>query len=166
MKYNKGFGSLAVLLIIIAILAVGGIAYYSGKNSVPKIEQNNNQPQLSTTLPQYVGAQSGWPPVIQNSLTPYSCHTQAQTGDGPNGSTVEVKVGSSIYCRTIMSEGAAGSRYAEYTYVKANGSGTKTTNFTLRLPNCDNWDDPEKTQCKTNQNIFFANLDALIDSLM
>ncbi len=35
MKNNKGFAPIAVVLIIVAVLAVGGIAYYTGKSSSP-----------------------------------------------------------------------------------------------------------------------------------
>jgi hypothetical protein len=33
MKTNKGFAPIVIVLIIVAVLAVGGVAYYSGKNS-------------------------------------------------------------------------------------------------------------------------------------
>jgi len=56
MKNNKGFGSIAVLIIIVAVLAIGGIVYYEGKSSktVPVVEENqvinnasNNKPHES-----------------------------------------------------------------------------------------------------------------------
>ncbi|MFA6523904.1 MAG: hypothetical protein WC264_01400 [Candidatus Paceibacterota bacterium] len=42
MKKNKGFG-IGILIAIVAILAVGGVAYYTGKksNTLPKVEENN-----------------------------------------------------------------------------------------------------------------------------
>jgi len=70
---------------------------------------------------------------------------------------------------TVTIDAAAGSRYGEYTYITANGSGTKKTNFTLRWPNCGVYGGPgdvEYDQCQTNQTTFFNDLDALIDSLM
>lgn len=47
MKNNKGFAPIAIVLIVIAVLAIGGIAYYVGtkNNSVPQnTQENNNQP--------------------------------------------------------------------------------------------------------------------------
>jgi hypothetical protein len=43
MKNNKGFGLVAILIIIVAVLAVGGVVYYVGKTSktVPAVEENN-----------------------------------------------------------------------------------------------------------------------------
>ena len=44
MKNNKGFAPIAIIFIIIAVLAVGGVAYYTGKSSktAPKnIEENS-----------------------------------------------------------------------------------------------------------------------------
>ena len=43
MKNNKGFAPIAIVLIVIAVLAVGGVAYYAGKSSstLPKVSENN-----------------------------------------------------------------------------------------------------------------------------
>jgi hypothetical protein len=43
MKNNKGFAPILIALIIVAVLAVGGVAYYVGKksNTLPKVEENN-----------------------------------------------------------------------------------------------------------------------------
>lgn len=51
MKTNKGFAPIAIILIIIGVLAVGGIAYYVGKSSNTPL-QNNNAPvnQDTTTI--------------------------------------------------------------------------------------------------------------------
>lgn len=48
MKTNKGFAPIAIVLIIIAVLALGGVAYYAGKSSTPVLNTdtaNNSQPQ-------------------------------------------------------------------------------------------------------------------------
>ncbi len=56
MKTNKtkGIAPIVIILIIIGMLAVGGVAYYAGKNSTKKIEINkpNIQPieNISTTI--------------------------------------------------------------------------------------------------------------------
>lgn len=54
MKNNKGFAPIAIVLIIIAVLVVGGIVYYVGtkNNSIPQNTQENNyQPQTQNTIP-------------------------------------------------------------------------------------------------------------------
>ena len=46
MKNNKkGFAGIGIILAIIAVLAIGGGAYYIGKksNTLPKVEENNLQ---------------------------------------------------------------------------------------------------------------------------
>lgn len=48
MKTNKGFAPIALVLILVAVLAVGGVAYYIGKKSnAPTTNQENNQSQDS-----------------------------------------------------------------------------------------------------------------------
>jgi hypothetical protein len=253
MKNNKGFGLVAVLLIIVAVLVVGGVAYYMGKSpSAPSVNtpENNYQPidqngttnvpiqngqvnnsannsttttttttttqkktntintsgcqtlywtdnnnktcaspkqfcgmymyqglhtfatqalcqaslptPVSTTLPTpYISAQSGWPPVIQNSSTAYSCNI----GQVSEVEKIAQKViNGRTYCIDTESEGTAGSTYSTYTYTTANGNGTKTTNFVLRYVDCGVYSGPQMTQCKTAQSDF--NLDAIVDSLM
>ena len=61
MKYNKGFSSLAVLLIVVGVLVVGGIAYFAGKSSVPKNEVADNSNYVPMT------EQNSTPPVTNNN---------------------------------------------------------------------------------------------------
>jgi len=55
MKNNKGFAPIALVLIIIAVLVIGGIAYYSGKSP--------------NTLPTNNVGESNLPQVNQNTVT-------------------------------------------------------------------------------------------------
>ncbi len=73
MKYNKGFAPIIILLITLGVLAVGGVAYFSGKNSAPKnevtdnsnyypsVQQNQNPPTTnSNPSPTLVFPPNGW----------------------------------------------------------------------------------------------------------
>ncbi len=58
MKLNKGFAPIAIVLIIIAVLAVGGVAYFAGKSSnplpqnvVPDNYQSSGNQNNAVTLP-------------------------------------------------------------------------------------------------------------------
>jgi hypothetical protein len=74
MKYNKGFAPLVVLLIVLGVLAVGGVAYFAGKSSTPKnevadnsnyyppVQQNQNSPTTNNNPPQ-----QQTPPPANNS---------------------------------------------------------------------------------------------------
>lgn len=170
-------GILAVLLAFFAIKSYIQVPYQVLVDTVddqqdnqdtvpPQVLPVNNPPTYSTTLPQYISGQTGWPPVIQSSTTVYSCFPAV-----PNevSKIVQKVISNRIYCVTTVIEGAAGSRYGEYTYTRANGAGTKTTSFTLRWPSCGVYGGPgdaQYDQCQSNQNTFFGNLDLLIDSLM
>ena len=58
MKNNKGFAPIAIVLIVIAVLAVGGIAYYAGKSSTPA-PQNETEDNITNN-----------PVVNSNTTTP------------------------------------------------------------------------------------------------
>lgn len=162
MKTNKGFAPIAIVLIIIAVLAVGGIAYYAGKSPIPAPQNTPATTTVSMTLPiPYISAQSGWPPVIKNSEAAYSCVTGSY---GPI-QILEGPINGKKYCIKIIEDGAAGSIYHTYTYTTANGnSTTKETVFTLRYVQCGNYSEPQQTECKKAQLNFFLN--AFVDSLM
>lgn len=189
MKTSKGFAHTHTILVTLAVLIVIGLAYYLGKNDSKitspisdsyepvKVEQNNSQNNnyvpvvpktpMSTVLPQYVGGQEGWPPVIKDSNKSYTCDN---LGQGPVGEVkVEKVINSRTYCVVSTFEAAAGSRYGVYLYITANGTGTKSTTFTLKWPSCGVYGGPtDETyqMCQNNQDTFFANLDSIVDSLM
>ncbi|MCX6756532.1 MAG: hypothetical protein NTW35_00015 [Candidatus Nomurabacteria bacterium] len=188
--------TIVIILLIIIILILGYVAFLKPQNAnkndvsdtqipvtnipvqnpvVTNSPQNNlpvntnNPVSLSTTLPQYIGGQSGWPPVIENSVASYSCAQVTHSGYGPNGSNIEKIINGKKYCITSSVDAAAGHRYGTYVYTTANGSGTKMTSFILGWPSCGGYGgpgDPQYNQCQTNQDTFFASLDALIASLM
>lgn len=187
MRYNKGFSSAALIGIVVIVVAVAGIAYFFSKtsdkpaNDTIIVNMDDNLPMgnnptgasndsakkeaLSTALPFGVGAQAGWPPVIQTSASGYVCNTaRSEMSD-----TIEKTIKGKKYCVTIFSEGAAGSTYSTYTYVTKSGNGTKTTSFTLRYSSCGGYGSPgdaQYDQCQTSQTTFKANLDNIVDSLM
>ena len=131
----------------------------------PQVLPVNNPPTYSTALPQYISGQTGWPPVIRNLNETYVCETShSQMLD-----VTEKIINNKNYCITTSVDAGAGQRYGQYKYTRANGTGTKTTYFTLRWPSCGVYGGPgdaQYDQCQSNQNTFFGNLDLLIDSLM
>ena len=68
-----------------------------------------------------------------------------------------------MYCVESLSEGAAGSTYTSYTYTTLKKGNLVKVNFTLRFPQCDNYDDPQKSECKQERTIF--NPDSIVTGL-
>lgn len=79
MKYNKGFAPLVVLLIVLGVLAVGGVVYFAGKSSAPKNEVSDNSNYLPTTEQNYT------PPATTNNNPP----TQTPPSSNNNSTTPE-----------------------------------------------------------------------------
>jgi hypothetical protein len=75
MKNNKSFGSVAVLIIIVVVLAIGGVAYYAGKSSkiTPSNVEENNFNNVSNTTTQDI--------QVDNSLN----NVPHESGDDQNG---------------------------------------------------------------------------------
>lgn len=94
-----------------------------------------------------------WPPVVKSSEGVFSCN--AQGTDTSETGKVELKtIAGTQYCVTTLSEGAAGSMYTTYTYIAEIKNQLAVTTFTLRFVQCDNYNDPEKTLCKTEREQF------------
>jgi len=148
---------------IVNISTPGGESPYQAEDSSDNPFTIN--PLLSTALPAYISAQSGWPPVIQDSSDEYSCvpTTSEMT------KIIQKFINNKVYCVTKFTEGAAGSSYSTYTYKTPFGisNNTKTTTFTLKYVSCGVYGGLGNTQyeqCKKNQTDF--NIDAIVDSLM
>jgi hypothetical protein len=75
-----------------------------------------------------------WPPVLTTEES-YACDGEELTKDGIT------------FCRAIESEGAAGSVYSTYQYQ----AGIHMIAFTLRFPQCANYDEPNASACRTEQ---------------
>ena len=109
---------------------------------------------------QYVSAVD-WPPKAAVAQEPFSC-TEAGSVSAPAGKTERRMIDGSTYCVTTETQGAAGSMYSLYAYATPFGSGkTLILTFSLRFPQCANYDGPQKTACADEERSF--NIDGLIN---
>src|ERR1035437_8270873 len=79
MKYNKGFAPVVVLLIVLGVLAVGGVAYFAGKSSTPKNEVADNSNYFPTTEQNYTPPTTNNNPPQQQTPPPANNPPQQQT---------------------------------------------------------------------------------------
>lgn len=91
-----------------------------------------------------------WPPQIQIVDSPFTC-TEAGVETSRAGMTQRETVNGRTYCVTKVSEGAAGSTYVNHTYAFPFGSKTAIFTFSIRFPQCSNYDEPQATGCKLEQ---------------
>lgn len=87
-------------------------------------------------------------PRIALSTEEFACEeSTSQTGSITVAKTLNEK----SYCVKTEREGAAGSTYATYTYTTTRPDQKNNLialEFSLRQPNCGNYDDPQKTACE------------------
>lgn len=104
-----------------------------------------------------------WPPSV--TLTASSTPVCKETGSEitANGKTEKRLVDSHQYCRTMLSEGAAGSTFTNYIYTTTKDDKTVTVEFTLRFVQCGNYDEPNKTNCEKEREAFDP--DSLADKI-
>lgn len=142
-------------LVVIAVI-VGGFWYAKNKNiALPKqnIEVPPNLYYDTTWTSTYITAET-WPPVVTFEAGQFSC---VESGDVvmPQGKTTQKSIDGKPYCVTVSSEGAAGSVYLTYTYKTLGGDGiVAQATFTIKEVQCVNYDDPEKTACQTERDLF------------
>jgi len=116
-------------------------------------------PQLAT---QYIGTQE-WPPKVSIRSGSFICN-KGGSEITQTGMVVQRKVDNKNYCVTTQSEGAAGSIYTTYTYTTYSGGKLVTLQFTLRYPQCLNYDDPKQSECKAERESF--DLDGIVDRIV
>ncbi|MFA6304391.1 MAG: Gmad2 immunoglobulin-like domain-containing protein [Patescibacteria group bacterium] len=103
-----------------------------------------------------------WPPVVKVEIGKFICNAQDGTASLPSR-IIKRLVDDRVYCVEAMSEGAAGSTYTSYAYTTAQFGKLITLSFTLRYPQCLNYDDPQKTSCQNERESF--DLDGVVDRM-
>ncbi|HBA36376.1 TPA: hypothetical protein DCZ15_00715 [Candidatus Falkowbacteria bacterium] len=122
-----------------------------------------------TFLTAYIHVQD-WPPQIQILNELLVCR-EAGSEITSTGKTEKRFVDNREYCRTSMAEGAAGSIYTQYTYAfpfYSTGSTqadrkTVMLTFTVRAPQCDNYDEVERQACANERETF--DIDSIVDRM-
>lgn len=105
-----------------------------------------------------------WPPLVERVVNRYMCKEGPITAaDGPQKTTQKHMVGDREYCVTESSEGAAGSTYRTFEYNFQFGGEPYRTVFTLRYPQCENYDEPQRSACKAEQGSY--SVDELVDRI-
>jgi hypothetical protein len=109
----------------------------------------------------FISAQE-WPPLVELVANAYTCKEGPITAaDGPLKESKKHMVGDREYCVTLSSEGAAGSTFRSYEYSTDQGDFVARVVFTLRFPQCLNYDEPQASACAAEQSSF--DIDGLVD---
>ncbi|MCX6785772.1 MAG: Gmad2 immunoglobulin-like domain-containing protein [Candidatus Komeilibacteria bacterium] len=142
----------------------------------PQVAADNNQDSWKTFSDPALGVSfkypdklsadyitpADWPPVIKVSPGQFSCVPQSGTPSLPDRKVKTIN--NQIYCLETMSEGAAGSVYTTYTYTTAKNSQLVSLTFTLRYPQCLNYDNPKQSDCLAERQAF--DLDGLVNGMV
>ncbi len=130
MKYNKGFAPVLVLIIALGVLAVGGVAYFAGKNSAPKNEVSDNSNYFPATEQNYTPpTTNNNPPATSNTnnVTPPVIAKPSITVNSPNGGeawkrdTTQIIKWSSLNYSKVA--------YVDIRLVRTNGNSPYTTAY-------------------------------------
>lgn len=167
-----------IFLIVVLPIAAGVFYRYYNIEEVPRVDISeilNDQTadtdpqtpdQLATTTENgitftypssidndYVSTVN-WPPELMIA-EPTSCIESGATIES-GGQTEIINGQNNNYCRTIASEGAAGSIYNQYTYtlMEEIEDNILSLNFSLRFPQCLNYDQPQQNDCLAAQQNF------------
>ncbi len=142
------------IAIIIAVIA-GVVAWQKFKGATFQYPKN-----LSTN---YIRPQE-WPPKLQIiDGAVFSCEQGGLGINGRPGMTIQKKINNIVYCIDSVSEGTAGTFYTDYIYTFLKDNKLVKLSFTLAYPQCDNYNDPQRTECEQERQTF--DLDTLINRI-
>ena len=131
-------------------------------NDWKTIQSNGIEYQYPETLvTTYIHAQE-WPPRVTSATGTFTCPADTSTSS-PARITREV-INGRTYCMSLESEGAAGSVYSTYAFTTSKDDKLVTVSFTLRAPNCANYDDPQRVACESERASF--NINDIIDRII
>ena len=104
-----------------------------------------------------------WPPVVM-----VRTGSQLECSETPVESSLPERimrrqVDDRMYCVLASSEGAAGSVYTKYYYLGVWNEKIVRISFTLRYPQCYNYDEPKQTECINEREVF--DLDGVVDRI-
>jgi hypothetical protein len=103
-----------------------------------------------------------WPPKAQVLSEVFTC-TEAGAETDRAGQTEKRMVDHREYCVTKITEGAAGSTYTQYAYAFPKDNKVVIFTFSLRLVQCGNYDEPQKTACENERTAF--DMDGVVDRM-
>jgi hypothetical protein len=95
-----------------------------------------------------------WPPQITIVDQEYSCLEAGSPTDRAGQTRKEQGPSGKEYCVSQVSEGAAGSTYTQYAYGFPFENKTAIFTFTIRTPQCLNYDEPNASGCVAEQKEF------------
>ncbi len=104
-----------------------------------------------------------WPPKLSVSQADFVCQATAETSSQASRVS-ERQINGQTYCISAESEGAAGTTYTSYIYTTQRAGRLISLAFTLRYPQCLNYDNPEQTACIDERQNF--DIDGLLDQMM
>ena len=154
------------LAVIIVVAIIAGLAFYYHNRvfvTPNPVLENNVTFDFPATLPTKYIHTADWPPKVSVNDGPFAC-TSAGSPIIPAGQTTQKIINGRTYCVTVESEGAAGTVYNQYAYAFPKNDKVIILTFSLGLPQCDNYDDPQKTGCKNERATF--NIDNFIDTIV
>lgn len=109
---------------------------------------------LNTALDTDYTSPVDWPPLVRVlSGESYQC-TQAGSEFQQGGETKPLIFDGAEYCVTKVSEGAAGSQYTQYAYLRDFEGELVALSFSFRFVQCMNYDEPKQSECLHEQEDF------------
>ncbi len=105
-----------------------------------------------------------WPPQVAVVDGPFNCVETETSASSKAGQTKKEIINGKEYCVTRVVEGAAGSTYTQYAYAGELDGRVAILTFSLRTPQCANYDKEKKAECETEVSTFDIGL--IIDQIM
>lgn len=149
----------ALFTIGIVLFAFQKSAQEPVEPAIPQREATSTFPVITTTYTTAVD----WPPITRIVKEAYTC-TEAGDVSARAGKTERRTIEGAEWCRTSISEGAAGSVYTQYAYATRQEDATRILTFSLRQVQCAHYDEPERLVCEAERAAFDP--DTIISSMM
>jgi len=154
--------SIVLAVIIVLVVAGGGLVVWK-QGWIGKTDNGASFRYPENLSTNYIYPQE-WPPeLLITDNVGFSCQEGGLGINGLPGMTIQKKINNIVYCIENVSDDVAGTVYTDYNYTFLKDSRLVKLSFTLAYPQCDNYSDPQKTECEQERQTF--DLDVLINRI-
>ncbi len=160
---------LAFFIIVLLVIAFAVWPQFSMNYGGNEILETYHDPAGFTfqypvmLLTKYIKTQE-WPPKISMASEKFGCDEGEGTAFGLPVTRIRRTINHRDYCIQTENEGAAGTTYSTYRYSTTYNGKLVAVDFTLRYPQCLNYDNPEQSLCLKERENF--DLDGLINRIV
>ncbi len=158
---------LGIAVGLVLLVAIAGFVRFNFTNGGDVVIKEET-PAVTILTAKYIHSETPWPPKVTYSKEAFICNDPEWKSSDEVAKMTNIgwtiMISGKKYCVNEEAEGGAGSTYITYEYSTLVNTQLAKVTFTLRHISCMNYDEPERSECVAEQNLY--NADSIANDLI